>query len=445
MKLDWLSFAVFALLSARGLAVEQAAARPNIVFIISDDQAWSDYGFMGHPQVATPRLDRLAAESLTFQRGYTPVPLCRPSLTSIVTGLYPHQHSVTGNDPALPDKGSNAMAGRGNPKYDRYYETIINNFARHPNLMRDLTARGYVSLQTGKWWEGDPVKTAGFTHAMTAGTGKGDRHGGEGLAIGREGLQPITKFIEAAGGKPFVVWYAPMLPHTPHTPPDELLQKYLKLTPSEPVARYWACVEWFDRTCGELLDYLEQKGLRENTIIVYACDNGWIQRPDQANMFAPRSKLTPYEGGVRTPIMISWPGRLKPRMDTEHLASTVDLWPTLAALLKTEAPRGLPGINLASARAVSRRSMVFGEQYAHNIADVDQPTRSLENRWAIGGWWKLIAPDPRNRPNAKPELYNLRNDPWEKNDLSATQPGKVKQLSKQLDKWWLPAKGGLAD
>jgi hypothetical protein len=224
MKLDWLSFAVFALLSARGLAVEQAAARPNIVFIISDDQAWSDYGFMGHPQVATPRLDRLAAESLTFQRGYTPVPLCRPSLTSIVTGLYPHQHSVTGNDPALPDKGSNAMAGRGNPKYDRYYETIINNFARHPNLMRDLTARGYVSLQTGKWWEGDPVKTAGFTHAMTAGTGKGDRHGGEGLAIGREGLQPITKFIEAAGGKPFVVWYAPMLPHTPHTPPDELLQ-----------------------------------------------------------------------------------------------------------------------------------------------------------------------------------------------------------------------------
>jgi arylsulfatase A-like enzyme len=64
---------------------------------------------------------------------------------------------------------------------------------------------------------------------------------------------------------------------------------------------------------------------------------------------------------------------------------------------------------------------------------------------SIGGWWKLIAPDPRNRPNAKPELYNLRNDPWEKNDLSATQPGKVKQLSKQLDKWWLPAKGGLAD
>jgi uncharacterized sulfatase len=333
MNLRWLVF--FGLMGAWGDSVRAAdrSARPNVVFIISDDQAWSDYGFMGHPHIATPRLDRLAAESVTFQRGYTPVPLCRPSLSSIVTGLYPHQHGVTGNDPQLPDAGVNAMTARTNPQYDRYYATMIANFRRQPNLVRDLVSRGYGALQTGKWWEGDPVKTAGFTHAMTQGEAKGSRHGDAGLAIGREGLDPVYRFIEQAGGKPFFVWYAPMLPHAPHTPPDDLLQKYLKVAPSEPVARYWACVEWFDRTCGELLDYLDRKGLRENTIVIYTCDNGWIQNPEKANQFAPRSKLTPYEGGVRTPIMISWPGKLKPRLDQEHLASTVDLWPTLAALL----------------------------------------------------------------------------------------------------------------
>jgi uncharacterized sulfatase len=229
-----------------------------------------------------------------------------------------------------------------------------------------------------------------------------------------------------------------MLPHAPHTPPADLLEKYLKFAPSEPVARYWACVEWFDRTCGELLGYLDQKGLRENTIILYTTDNGWVQNPAQANRAAPRSKLTPYEGGHRTPIMISWPGRVTPRMDREHLANNIDLWPTLAALLQTPLPSGLPGINLTDPAAVARRTTTFGEQYAHNIADVDAPTRSLEHRWIIDGWSKLIVPDSRNRAAARPELYDLRKDPWEKSDLAAQQPELVARLTRQLDAWWTP-------
>jgi len=430
--------AVLALSCGAGLAVEATAARPNVLFIISDDQAWGDYGFMGHPHLATPHLDLLAAQSLTFERGYTPVPLCRPSLASIITGLYPHQHGATGNDPQLPGAGVNAMAARGDPKYARYYETIIRNFARRPNLVRELVARGYVALQTGKWWEGHPVKTAGFTHAMTVGEGKAGRHGDAGLDIGRKGLEPIYEFIAKAGDQPFFVWYAPMLPHAPHTPPEELLQKYLQVAPGEPVARYWACVEWFDRTCGELLDHLDHKGLREKTIVIYTTDNGWIQNPDKANQFAPRSKQTPYEGGVRTPIMISWPGHLKSQRDKEHLASTIDLWPTLAALLNAPAPKGLPGINLTDTKAVARRTRIFGEQYRHNIANVDEPTRSLETRWIIDGWWKLIVPDLRNVPDNRPELYDLRADPWEKNDLASQSPGRVQKLGGKLDAWWKP-------
>ncbi len=421
----------------RSFAAEQPT-RPNVLLIISDDHGWSDYGFMGHPQIATPALDRLASQSVTFLRGYSPVPLCRPSLSTIATGLYPHQHGVTGNDPDLPEKGANAMAQRLNPKFARYYQTIIDNFAQRPNLVRELTSRGYQAMETGKWWEGDPIKTAGFTHAMTLGEVKGSRHGDAGLEIGRKGLDPIYQFIDQAGSTPWLVWYAPMLPHAPHTPPDALLQKYLKLAPSEPVARYWACVEWFDQTCGQLLDHLDKTGRRDNTIVIYTTDNGWIQDPDQAGRNAPRSKLTPYEGGVRTPIMISWPGRLKPRIDKEHLASNIDLWPTLASLLQTPPPQGLPGIDLLDEQAVASRRCVVGEQYAHNIADVDRPTRSLQTRYVIDGWSKLIVPDPRNHPLAKPELYDLQKDPWEKDDLADEQPARVAELTGTLDKWWKP-------
>jgi len=430
--------AALGLLAGHALRAADPAPKPNVLVIISDDQGWEDYSFMGHPQIATPALDKLATQSLTFRRGYSPVPLCRPSLASITTGLYPHQHGVTGNDPALPDKGVNPQTGRTNPKYARFYDTIIANFTSRPNFVRDLTSRGYRSLETGKWWEGDPVKTAGFTQAMTVGTGKGDRHGGLGLEIGRQGLAPITQFIEQAGAQPWLAWYAPMLPHSPHTLPAELVAKYLKIAPSEPVARYWATVEWFDRTCGELLGYLDQKGLRQNTIVLFTTDNGWIQNPDKTNLFAPRSKLTPYEGGNRTPIMISWPGHITPRMDRDHLASNLDLWPTLASLLKTPLPKNLPGLDLTDAKAVARRTAIFGEQYTHNIADVDAPTRSLEHRWVIDGWMKLIAPDLRNRPDDKPELYDLQNDPWEKTDLAAKQPGRVQELNKKLDAWWTP-------
>ncbi len=425
-------------------AAETAAApsdsrRPNVLFIVSDDQGWGDYGFMGHAHIATPHLDQLARESITFQRGYTPVPLCRPSLATMLTGLYPHQHGVTGNDPTLPGKVS-GQTGRQKPEFAKYYNTIIEHFRQRPNVVRDLTSQGYVALQTGKWWEGNPLEVAGFTHAMTVGTGKGDRHGGKGLEIGREGIAPVTAFIAAAGEAPFFVWYAPMLPHAPHTPPAELLEKYLPLAPTEAVAKYWACVEWFDRGCGELLDYLEQHQLRDNTIVIYVTDNGWIQNPEQANRFAPRSKLTPFEGGVRTPIMVSWRGKLEPRMDTEHLASSIDLWPTLAALLRTDTPDNLPGINLTDAQAVAARKRVFGEQYTHNIADVEQFTDSLEHRTIIDGWFKLIVPTASvSSGNATgPQLFNLQDDPWEEHDLAAAHPDKVQSMTATLNAWWQP-------
>ena len=126
-------------------------------------------------------------------------------------------------------------------------------------------------------------------------------------------MAPVTDFIDSAVAqdKPFYLWYAPFLPHTPYTPPQRLFDKYLAKGLPKTVARYYAMCEWFDETCGELIDHLEKTDQRDNTLIVYVTDNGWIQDPKK-NGYAPRSKQTPYEGGIRTPIMFSWPDKLKP-------------------------------------------------------------------------------------------------------------------------------------
>lgn len=411
-----------------------ADAPPNVVMIISDDQAWTDYGFMGHPHIQTPCLDRLAQQSLLYTRGYVPSPLCRPSLAAMITGLYPHQNRITGNDPApTPDIKKN----RQNPAYLALNETMIAHIETHPTLPRLLAKKGYVSLQTGKWWEGHP-RRGGFTHAMTHGDPRrGGRHGDVGLTIGREGMKPICDFIDqaTADSKPFFLWYAPFMPHTPHTPPMELFEKYQKLTDSRTIARYWAMCEWFDQTCGQLLDYLDKKGLADNTIVVYVCDNGWIQNPKSGG-YAPRSKRSPYEGGIRTPIMVRWLGKVKPRRDETHLAISIDLAPTILRACGLQPTADMTGVNLADTQAVAGREAVCGEVYAHDVADVNQPTKSLQYRWVIHDQWKLIDPDPANLPNSKPELYNVIDDPHEKRNLADEHPQRVKQLQKRLDAWW---------
>jgi len=419
------------------LAEEGSATvhRPNIVLIISDDHAWTDYGFMGHPRIKTPSLDKLASQSLVFTRGYVPSSLCRPSLATMITGLYPHQHGITGNDPDLPDPKVNPMAGRANPKYATFYETLMRRIEAVPTLPRILGKVGYVSLQTGKWWEGS-FHRGGFTEGMTHGDPKrGGRHGDEGLKIGREGLEPIFDFVRRAksAGQPFFVWYAPFMPHAPHTPPQEILAKYTTsdLTPAQ--ARYYAMCEWFDTTIGDLMDFLEKEGLRQDTIIVYLADNGWIQDPEKPNQYAPKSKRSPYDGGLRTPIMFSWPGRIQPQRDDTTLVSSIDIMPTLLHLCNLPCPEGLPGLNVTDRNRLQKRTAIFGEVYAHNVADVNHPTKSLQYRWVIQGDWKLIVPA---NPDEKVELYQIVKDPHETVDLSQQEPELVKQLKDVLDRWW---------
>ncbi len=412
--------------------------KPNVVMILSDDQAYGDYSFMGHQHIQTPNLDALAARSLTFTRGYVPDSLCRPSLATIISGLYPHQHGIVGNDPPLP--ASLRAEGVKPTQFYRHpdYLKVRNEYLEHAKQMTTLPEYlkplGYRSMQTGKWWEGH-FSTGGFDEGMTVGDfSKDGRHGDVGLTIGRGTMKPIEQFLDARAKdhQPFFLWYAPMLPHTPHDPDSALVEKYRKLAPSDAVARYWANCERFDQTCGELFSMLESHQMINNTIVVYVCDNGWITNP-KTGQYAPRSKRSPNEGGTRTPIMVSWPGQIEPKRDTVHLASSIDLVPTVLSLLGIDRPDSLPGINLCDAVEVQQRNSICGEIFEHDIVAMDDPAASLMYRWIIQGNEKLIDPVP-SRAGESPQRFDLASDPSEDHDLAKEKPQRVAYLQSELDR-----------
>ena len=410
-------------------AVDAADKTPNVVFIVADDMGWTDYGFMGHEHIRTPHLDRLSKEGLVFQRGYVASSLCRPSLVTILSGLYPHQHKITSNDPPIPTGAPKRDAER-SEKFLADRQRMIDNIDRVPTLPRVLQQRGYVSFQTGKWWEGN-FRRGGFTDGMSL----GGRHGDKGLEIGRTTMQPMFDFVSraAADGKPFFLWYAPMLPHTPHNPPERLLSKYAKLAPTPSIASYWAMCEWFDETCGQLLQFIDDKGLRDNTLVVYITDNGWIQS-SQGKNYAAKSKQSPYDGGLRTPIIVRWPGHVSPTTIATPV-STVDLAPTMLTACQVAPPSNMPGTNLLEVAAGKPypRDLVCGEIFTHDAVDIDRPAANLTHRWCVEDRWKLIV--PHDSP-VRAELYDLANDPTETKNIAAEQPDTVARLRSRLDAWW---------
>lgn len=380
--------------------------------------AWTDYGFMGHETIRTPHLDRLATESLVYTRGYVPTSLCRASLMSLISGLYPHQHLITGND---PPKGTDRQA-------------MLKHIDRVPTIPKLLKEQGYACMQSGKWWEGNYTR-GGFTHGMTHGDpARTGRHGDEGLKIGRQGLKPITDFFDEVGDKPFFLWYAPMLPHQPHNPPQRLLKKYVDKTPSLHVAKYWAMVEWFDETCGDLLAELDKRKLADNTLVVYLADNGWIQDPDKG-AFAPKSKRSRYDGGLRTPVTLRWPGKIEPRRDESTLVSSIDLAPTILSACGSKPAEQMHGIDLlpaAQRQEKITRDIVYGAIFEHDAPDIDRAGPGLQHRWCLAGKWKLILP----KTGGDIELYDVLADPFETKNVASEHPNVVAQLHKRLDSWW---------
>ncbi len=416
-----------------------ASEKPNILMILSDDQGWTDYGFMGHEHIETPYLDKLASESVLFKRAYVPTALCRPSLMTLATGHYVSTHGVTGNNP---------QPGGHHKDIPDVKEALISKVDKFDTLPELLADEGYLSFQCGKWWEGS-YQRGGFTHGMTKGyPHKGGRHGDVGLKIGREGNQPVADFIDMASKeeKPFFIWYAPFMPHTPHTPPERLEKKYLAKGLSSSMAKYYAMCEWFDESCGDVVDILEKRNLRKNTLIVYVCDNGWTQNPDK-NGYMPKSKRSPFEAGTRNPIFFSWPEHYKAVERTE-LCTSLDIFPTILSAAGAKISSDLPGLNLDETFRKGGeidRNHLFGETYAHDIQDINDPEKTLLYRWCIEGDWKLLLNYDGMADHGKPldpsfekgpQLFNLKNDPFESKNLAHKRPELVAKLAKKIEGWY---------
>ena len=448
----------------------RAAERPNIVLIISDDQTYSDFGFMGNRHVLTPRIDELAAKSARYVNGYVPSSVCRPSLVTLLTGLYPHQHGVHFNHPPPGFSAMTRDPAVTKARFDEMRDQATYLMRAAPSLPRILAKNGYRCFQTGKFWEGH-WRNAGFSEGMTIaepspGAKNGNKtlaggdivahgNGDHGLAIGRETMQPIFDFIDDCGETPFLLWYAPFLPHLPHDSPKRFLDLYVD-KPGIPKHRlpYCAAVSWFDETVGQLVDFVEQKGLAENTMFVFVVDNGFVPdatkpRRDGVEFdYTKNSKRAPFDDGLRTPILIRWDGRTKPATHRE-LCSSVDIVPTLLAAAEQAVSSDLPGRSLwqsAIGKEPLAKKPVFGEVYPGDANSLGHPSQDVAYRWVRDGDLKLIVPHSQNdKPPwggylQDPALFDVARNPEETRDLSKDPRygNELRTLRNKLDAWWTP-------
>lgn len=449
--------AVLVSMGTLGSTVCAQAAKPNIVFIVSDDHHWEDYSYTGANEfVNTANIDRLAREGLAFNRGYVPMSLCRPSLVTMLTGKYGVQHGVYGNDPNTRKTESDFSAGYPNSVDNRMIRRNIQHEATLPKMLAEA---GYVSQQTGKLWEGN-YRRSGFTEGFVQ-----DNHRHQDtIAIGRPGggmssdVSEVTDFIDraVANDDPFFAFYAPLLPHTPHNPHVDYRARYNTFVANGDIttheANYYAQIDALDDSIGRIRSHIESKtdgngnSVDDNTIYVYAADNGWEQDPSREGEIGGRGKREPDESGIRTPILISWKDQimdartLEAKLADTSLASTIDIAPTLLAAAGLDPTAQMEGVNLTT----HRREKVFGDIYAHDqivnsenngTGDwrVGNPEQNLNSRWMIEGEWKLIVP-----ASGSAELYNLADDPEGRTNLAndSANDGRVAQMSQEVDDWY---------
>ncbi len=398
---------------------------PHIVLIVGDDLSYGDYGFMGSAVAHTPNLDRLAAEGTVFREAFTTSSLCRPSLLSLLTGLDPLQY--TWRLQQLEAGGQRVSA-----------DTAMRAVATLPRL---LAERGYASFQAGKYFEGDPT-AAGFSAGMVS------TESSEGHGLLREGLDPVLRFLDERGEEPFFLWFAPLLPHLPHDAPKRFYQLHGEAPPPRATQRYFANVARFDEGVGRLVEALGERGLLEDTLLVYLADNGWqagpVEGPHLYGVGGPRGKNSLHGEGFRTPLLLRWPGRVPAGRSSDALVSALDLLPTLLDYAGVSPPPGLDGRSLRP--AIEGRGSPGREAIVAHMPTIRRDTPQGEllepiapgRTHAAGGFfvrtprWHYVAyRDPRRGE----ELYDLAADPGEQSDVARSHPEVLRELRGRLRRW----------
>jgi arylsulfatase A len=435
-----------------------AESKPNILFILADDMGWTGPGCYGNKSLATPNLDRLASQGMRFTSAYADAQ-CSPTRAAFLSGQYGARTGVfkvlNEKEPArsfLRSPGANSA--------------LAPDVAK---LASSLRKAGYATGISGKWHIANNASVAPL-----AKRGNYFRHYGFDFAGGANGAEhhedktvtaitdDIIGFIEASKDRPWFAFVAHFSPHAPLEATEELIAKQVArgfkrastnegLASERPTANYLAMLEHFDNEAGRLLASLDALKLRDRTVVIFASDNGGLSRVAD-NTPLREGKGSPYEGGIRVPVIVRWPGRVKAGGVCDVPIHFVDFYPTFTALAGASPPRGhrLDGENLLplwQGTGAPGRSALFWHLPTYTTNFGRTPCSVIRQ-----GDWKLIhwfgdyldtrGFTPGDRPYGKlvigprTELYNLHDDISETHDLAATQPEKAAELKAALEAWW---------
>jgi len=409
---------------------EAKAKQPNIVFIIADDLGWADVGYH-NPEIETPNIDRLAKEGVRFNWHYV-TPTCTPTRVGLMTGRYPSRFGVT------------------SPAYGKIFDDDT------VTLALALRKSGYKTSLVGKWHMGSPPEYTprkyGFdssygyfhgqidpyTHYYKTGVRSWHRND---QYVDEEGhatdliTQEAVSIIDSDNGRSFFLYVAYSVPHSPLDEPEQWTSRYERI---KETSRRWfaASVTHMDYGIGRIIDALERKRLRENTLVIFVSDNGgqesWHSNEEYKGRYANKPhtvlgdnrplrgwKGQVYEGGIRVPALANWPGTLKPGERNVPL-HIVDWMPTLCRLVEYSPEKDL-----------NWDGRDIWPLVCEDLADAEPRSfywKTPKVSAVRFGDWKIIV----NKDGGGAELYNLASDPYETEDLAQKQPDTVKKLKRLL-------------
>ena len=442
--------------------IDAASPRPpNIVMVFIDDMGWGDLGCYGNPDIKTPNIDRLAAGGIMFEQFYVASPICSPSRVAVTTGQYPARHKINSY---LNSRQKNAARGMVN-----FLDPDV------PAIARSFVRAGYATAHFGKWHMGGgrdvddaPLPQAyGFQESLTSFEGLGDRilqpnnHGlsAQSAKLGHGKITYVEKhkntqtyvqrsidFISRNSEKPFYLhlWLNDV--HDPFRPTALQLDRFKAFSANKYLQQYYAVIDEMDRQLGRLFDHIEATGLNQHTLIVVCADNGPTAWPryQKEGLDAPGwtgglrgRKWSLYEGGIREPLIVSWPGTIAPgQVDKTSLINAIDFFPTFCHLAGVDAPAvEFDGIDFSKAllgKPVKRKKPMFWE-YGRNATYLKPAT--VNDRSPVlavrSGDWKLLM----NADGTDQQLYNLGQSIREDDNLCHQYPRITQKLTHQLNSW----------
>jgi len=452
---------ILALLISPALSA-QNKSQPNIVFILADDLGWADTKLYGHTELyKTPHIERLADRGMTFTHAYSASPLCSPTRSSILTGLHPARTGLTTPNCHLPkvvlqasvpkttSPGQKSVQPLPVTRLDPKFETIAER----------LKEEGYATGHFGKWHLGkEPYSPLehGFDVDIPHWAGPGPA--GSFVApwkfpdfdpdtpnqhIEDRMAKEAVEWMTANKAKPFFLNYWMFSVHAPFDAKNELIEKYRpKIDPTDPQRSptYAAMIESMDDAVGTLLDSLDELKIADNTVIIFFSDNGGNMY-NEVDGTTPTSnaplrggKASMYEGGVRVPMIVSWPGEIAPESQNDALVQSCDFYPTILNMLGLEpSPDQIfDGVDLTPtfSNQLLEREAIF-TYFPHDppVPDWVPPSVSVHR-----GDWKLIRLFFQGEDGAHRHLlFNLANDIGETKNLASEKPELLKELDALID------------